>query len=188
MTEKMDVLEIVLPVLVMIILGMLCRKWKLLDQNGVNNMKTLVTNIMLPVAIFHALATAKYSGKIGTLVLIMFIMLLISFGVGFLLKRFMEEPYKKYLPFLVCIYEGGMMAYPLYTSLCGSENLSQIAVLDIAGLLFGFSVYGNAGTNGKRRKDQCKKFILQCIKNSCFYRDGSWNHRRIDGADQPVDG
>ena len=27
MTEKMDVLEIVLPVLVMIILGMLCRKW-----------------------------------------------------------------------------------------------------------------------------------------------------------------
>ena len=103
MTEKMDVLEIVLPVLVMIILGMLCRKWKLLDQNGVNNMKTLVTNIMLPVAIFHALATAKYSGKIGTLVLIMFIMLLISFGVGFLLKRFMEEPYKKYLPFLVCI-------------------------------------------------------------------------------------
>ena len=141
MTEKMDVLEIVLPVLVMIILGMLCRKWKLLDQNGVNNMKTLVTNIMLPVAIFHALATAKYSGKIGTLVLIMFIMLLISFGVGFLLKRFMEEPYKKYLPFLVCIYEGGMMAYPLYTSLCGSENLSQIAVLDIAGLLFGFSVY-----------------------------------------------
>ena len=61
MTEKMDVLEIVLPVLVMIILGMLCRKWKLLDQNGVNNIKTLVTNIMLPVAIFHALATAKYS-------------------------------------------------------------------------------------------------------------------------------
>ena len=61
----MEVLEIVLPVLAMIILGILCRKWKLLDQSGVNNMKTLVTNIMLPVAIFHALATAEYSGKIG---------------------------------------------------------------------------------------------------------------------------
>ena len=42
----MEVLEIVLPVLAMIILGILCRKWKLLDQSGVNNMKTLVTNIM----------------------------------------------------------------------------------------------------------------------------------------------
>lgn len=107
----MEVLEIVLPVLAMIILGILCRKWKLLDQSGVNNMKTLVTNIMLPVAIFHALATAEYSGKIGILVLIMFVMLLISFGAGFWMKRFMDEPYKKYLPFLICIYEGGMMAY-----------------------------------------------------------------------------
>ena len=137
----MKVLEIVLPVLVMIILGIVCRKWKILNQNGIDNMKTLVTNIMLPVAIFHALATAKYSGKIGILVVIMLVMLVVSFGIGFLLRAFMEEPYKKYLPFLVCIYEGGMMAYPLYTSLCGSENLSQIAVLDIAGLLFGFSIY-----------------------------------------------
>ena len=154
----MEVLEIVLPVLAMIILGILCRKWKLLDQSGVNNMKTLVTNIMLPVAIFHALATAEYSGKIGILVLIMFVMLLISFGAGFWMKRFMDEPYKKYLPFLICIYEGGMMAYPLYTSLCGSENLSQIAVLDIAGLLFGFSVYmGMLGQteNGEKINANC---------------------------------
>ena len=35
------------------------QKVETLDQNGVNNMKTLVTNIMLPVAIFHALATAN---------------------------------------------------------------------------------------------------------------------------------
>lgn len=34
----MEVLEIVLPVLAMIILGILCRKWKLLDQSGVNFM------------------------------------------------------------------------------------------------------------------------------------------------------
>ena len=165
----MDVLEIILPVLVMIILGILCRKWKLLDQNGVNNMKILVTNIMLPVAIFHALATAKYSGKIGILVLIMFVMLLISFGVGFWLKRFMEEPYKKYFPFLVCIYEGGMMAYPLYTSLCGSENLSQIAVLDIAGLLFGFSVYmGMLGQTENGEKINAKSLFYSAIKTPAF--------------------
>ncbi len=165
----MDVLKIVLPVLVMIILGILCRKGKLLDQNGVNNMKLLVTNIMLPVAIFHALATAQYSGKMGMLVLIMFVMLLISFGAGFWLKRFMEEPYKKYLPFLVCIYEGGMLAYPLYTSLCGSENLSQIAVLDIAGLLFGFSVYmGMLGQTENGEKINAKSLFYSAIKTPAF--------------------
>ena len=57
----MKVLEIILPVLVMILLGMACKRLKLLDQNGINNMKLLVTQIMLPVAIFHALATAEYN-------------------------------------------------------------------------------------------------------------------------------
>lgn len=50
----MEILEIILPVLVMVILGMACRKGKLLTQSGIDNMKILVTNIMLPVAIFHA--------------------------------------------------------------------------------------------------------------------------------------
>ncbi len=64
----MNVLEIVLPVLVMIVVGMLCRKWKILTRDGINNMKVLVTNVMLPVAIFHALATAEYNKETGILI------------------------------------------------------------------------------------------------------------------------
>ena len=127
----MDVLQIVMPVLVMIILGMLCRKWKILTGEGVANMKVLVTNVMLPVAIFHALATAEYNKETGILILIMLIMLIVSFSLGFVLKPFLKGKYQRYLPFMVSVYEGGLMAYPLYTSLCGSENLSHVAVLDI---------------------------------------------------------
>lgn len=81
----MKVLEIILPVLVMILLGMACKRLKLLDQNGINNMKLLVTQIMLPVAIFQALATAEYNKETGILVGIMFVMLVVSFSIGFLL-------------------------------------------------------------------------------------------------------
>ena len=56
----------------MIVVGMLCRKWKILTRDGINNMKVLVTNVMLPVAIFHALATAEYNKETGILILIMF--------------------------------------------------------------------------------------------------------------------
>ena len=165
----MEILEIILPVLVMVALGMGCRKRKLLNQNGIDNMKILVTNIMLPVAIFHALATAEYSSETGILVLIMFVMLVISFGIGFLLKPFMEETYRKYLPFMVCVYEGGMMAYPLYTSLCGSENLSHIAVLDIAGLLFGFSIYmGLLGQTENGEKFNIKNLVFSALKTPAF--------------------
>ncbi len=166
---EMKVLEIIMPVLVMILLGIWCRKKNVLTQSGIDNIKSLVTNIMLPVAIFHALATAEYTGKIGILVGIMFVMLLISFSVGFLLKPLLEAPYKKYLPYMVCVYEGGMMAYPLYTSLCGSEHLSQIAVLDIAGLLFGFSVYmGMLGQTENGGKISAKALFFSAVKTPAF--------------------
>lgn len=167
--KQMKVLEIISPVLVMIILGILCRKWKLLNKNGIDNMKALVTNIMLPVAIFHALATSDYGAETAKLVGIMFIMLVVSFGIGFLMKPLMTENYRKYLPFMVSVYEGGSMAYPLYTSLCGQENLSQIAVLDIAGLLFGFSIYmGMLGQTENGEKINVKNLAVSAVKTPTF--------------------
>ena len=165
----MDVLQIVTPVLVMIILGMLCRKWKILTGEGVANMKVLVTNVMLPVAIFHALATAEYNKETGILILIMLIMLIVSFSLGFVLKPFLKGKYQRYLPFMVSVYEGGLMAYPLYTSLCGSENLSHVAVLDIAGLLFGFSIYmGMLGQVEDGGKIDVKKLFSSAIRTPAF--------------------
>lgn len=165
----MDVLQIVMPVLVMIILGMLCRKWKILTGEGVANMKVLVTNVMLPVAIFHALATAEYNKETGILILIMLIMLIVSFSLGFVLKPFLKGKYQRYLPFMVSVYEGGLMAYPLYTSLCGNENLSHVAVLDIAGLLFGFSIYmGMLGQVEDGGKIDVKKLFSSAIRTPAF--------------------
>ena len=165
----MDVLQIVMPVLVMIILGMLCRKWKILTGEGVANMKVLVTNVMLPVAIFHALATAEYNKETGILILIMLIMLIVSFSLGFVLKPFLKGKYQRYLPFMVSVYEGGLMADPLYTSLCGSENLSHVAVLDIAGLLFGFSIYmGMLGQVEDGGKIDVKKLFSSAIRTPAF--------------------
>ena len=132
-------------------------------------MKVLVTNVMLPVAIFHALATAEYNKETGILILIMLIMLIVSFSLGFVLKPFLKGKYQRYLPFMVSVYEGGLMAYPLYTSLCGSENLSHVAVLDIAGLLFGFSIYmGMLGQVEDGGKIDVKKLFSSAIRTPAF--------------------
>ena len=70
---------------------------------------------------------------------------------------------------MVSVYEGGLMAYPLYTSLCGQENLSQIAVLDIAGLLFGFSIYmGMLGQTENGEKINAKSLALSAVKTPAF--------------------
>lgn len=137
----MDILKVVAPVFVLILLGMLCRQSGFLSDSGVGDMKKLVTRIILPVAIFHALATAEYSGQTALVVAVMFVSILISFGAGMLVRPLMKPPFRKYIPYMVSVYEGGMIAYPLFANLCGSEHLSYMAMLDIAGLLFGFSVY-----------------------------------------------
>ncbi len=135
----MKVLAVILPVLTMIILGFACRKTGEISKDCVNGLKFLASKVMLPVSVFHALATASLDG--GTVIpeIIILAMLVLTFGAGFFMRRFMKEPYKRYILFMVCVYEGGMLAYPLYTSICGMENLAHIAILDIAGILFGFS-------------------------------------------------
>ena len=88
----MQVLEVVFPVLAMILLGIMCRRLHFISREGIDNIKFLVTKIVLPVAIFHALGTVEYSGRTLVLIAIMFVMLVVSFGIGFLLRPLMPEP------------------------------------------------------------------------------------------------
>lgn len=135
------VLTVLFPIAAMIFIGVWCRRAGFLTGEGIENIKKLVTKIVLPVAIFHALSTADYNRDTAIVVGVFLALDLLTFGVGFLLKRFVPEAYRKYIPFMVSLYEGGMIAYPLYANLCGTENLSYMAMLDIPGLLFGFSIY-----------------------------------------------
>lgn len=137
----MEMLKALFPVLGMMLIGMFCRKSRLLSEKGFQDLKTLMTQIILPIAVFHALATAEYSMQLFGLVELMLVFMILPFLLGYVLRPVIPKPYSRYTPFMVAVYEGGMVAYPLYASLCGSENLSQIALLDIAGVLFGFGVY-----------------------------------------------
>lgn len=140
----MGALGSLLKILVMMAIGIFCRKSNLLSRTGTSEIKKLITSIVLPVAIFNALAMAEYDRKMVMLFLIILVLLLIAFGVGFLASPILPEPYKRYLPFVTSVYEGGMMAFPLYMSLFGEEKLSNIAIFDIATMLFCFSVFISA--------------------------------------------
>lgn len=165
----MEVLAIILPVLTMILLGFVFRKTKMLSKDCVSGLKFLASKVMLPVSVFHAIATASLDGGTVILEIIMLVMLVTTFGIGFFMRRFMEEPYRRYIPFMVCVYEGGMLAYPLYTSICGMENLANIAILDIAGILFGFSVYtGLLSQVDEPGKVDVKRLIKDAFKNPLF--------------------
>lgn len=141
---KVEALGSLLKILIMLAIGVFCRKTDLLSETGTNELKKLVTSIVLPIAIFNALAIAEYDTNMVLLFLIILALLLLAFGVGFLAAPILQEPYRRYLPFVTSVYEGGMIAFPLYISLFGEEKLSNIAIFDIATMLFCFSVFISA--------------------------------------------
>ena len=138
-----QIFKTVLPVLFMLFLGMICRKSNYISADCVDGIKKIVVNIMLPIAVFHGLATSVLGKETIFNIGMMFVILCVTFILGFVLKHFIRKPYDKYLPFIACGYEGGMIGYSLYTGLVGVENLSVIAVIDIAALLFTFSIMSN---------------------------------------------
>ena len=101
-----QIFTILLPIAVMIGLGAWCRASGFLTEGGIENIKKLITKIVLPAAIFHALSTADYSSKTAVVVALVFAVELLTFAAGFLLRRFLPEAYGKYIPFMVCLYEG----------------------------------------------------------------------------------
>ncbi len=137
----METLQIVAPVLVMIIIGMSCDKWQIITQAGVDNIKKYITTIALPVCVFHAVSTAAYNKNVVIVLTLMLLVAIVGFLAGFALKGLINEPYRKYFPYLITIYEGGMMAYPLYQSLMGTENMSNIALIDVSCGVFAFGIY-----------------------------------------------
>ncbi len=137
----METLQIVAPVLVMIIIGMACDKWQIISQAGVDNIKKFITTIALPVCVFHAVSTADYNKNVVIVLVIMMLVSVVGFLLGFLFKRVVGEPHRKYFPYIMTIYEGGMMAYPLYQSLMGVENMSNIALIDVSCGIFAFGIY-----------------------------------------------
>lgn len=160
----MNVLEVILPVLLLMAVGFVGRRLKFLTADGVDSIKNIVMKVILPVAIFNALASATFSGESLVAIGVLLAVIVVSFGVGFLLRKLVREPYGKYLPFVVSVYEGGLFGYALYVSLVGKDNLSYIAILDIAGLLFGFGVYMNV----LRRVETGEKFSMRSFAATAF--------------------
>ncbi len=137
----MNTLQVIVPVYTMLLLGILCNKINLISQTGVDNIKKYITSVPLPLTIFHAVSTASYNRDIILVFAIMLTTVIIALFLGFLIKGIVPEPYKKYFPYIMTIYEGGMMAFPLYQNLMGSENMSNIAIIDMPCAIFAFGIY-----------------------------------------------
>lgn len=140
MTLFLQISEMVLPVLLALGLGWLCKTRRLFGTDGLAALKAIIGKITLPVVLFNAFFTADYSLNLLFIFVVVFGCCALALGAGFLLRG-MVKPYDRFFPFLITGFEGGMLGYALYGLLAGTENISTFAMVDIGQTVFAYTAF-----------------------------------------------
>lgn len=164
MELALRIAQMVLPVIVMIGLGLVCRKKQYIDNKGLLGLKGLIGNITLPVVLFNAFLTAEYNMR----VLLVFVVVYAGFGLalwfGFLTRGFVK-PYDRFMPFLLSSAEGGMLGYALFALIGDSGSSAMFATVDIGQTVFAYTVYLSALKITDGRKTGVKDILLNMVSN-----------------------
>ena len=154
----------VLPIVLMLLLGMMCKRKNILTAEGLAGVKGLVSDICLPVVLFNAFFTASYS----LTVVVTFAAVYIGFGAalfaGFMLRRLVGE-HGRFFPFLLTSAEGGMLGYALYGMLMGEQ--SGFAAADLGQTVFAYTCFLGALTLTDGRKPKAGDLIKNMVTNKC---------------------
>lgn len=165
----MNTVSIVAPVIVMLLIGYICKITGFIKEEGIVNIKKYITGIAIPVLVFHAVSVAEYNVRTIIVFGLMMAAMVIGLVVGYLSQKLVPEPFRKYYPFLVTAYEGGMLCYPLYQSLCGEEHFSNIVIVDLAACVFVFGVYiGLLQLVDRGEPFSVKRLAINAIKTPSF--------------------
>ena len=153
MSGFMEVLRTVLPVVLMIAIGMLCRRRRLLTREGVNGLKNVVVSITLPAVLIHAFASTEYTPMDVAVPLMMFVVCVLAWLAGRWMGRLLRMR-SRFVPFLTTGFEAGMLGYALFHMLYGAEHTAEFARVDLGQVLFVFTLYKVLlGMEGRERAD-----------------------------------
>ena len=140
MDKLFGVLQTVIPVLLMIAVGVLCKQKKIISRQGITGLKTFVFYITLPFVVFKAFYNTEYNVDMIIIATAVFLVTAILLYLGFLYKRITKSPMHT-TPFLMTGFEAGMLGFALYSLLFGSDKISYFATVDLGHELFIFIVF-----------------------------------------------
>lgn len=166
MAQTLSVLEMVLPVIVMLFIGYFCRVSGILTKDGLNGIKSVISNITLPVVLFKAFYATSYSLNSLFMFSVVFISCSLALGCGFLLNRFVPD--SRLMPYLLSGFEVGMLGYALFGLLAGPDQLSYMATVDLGQVLFVFTVYLTLLKNATGQKPSLREMLKEMSKNPAF--------------------
>lgn len=160
MMHLFRVMQVVLPIAVPILLGILFKRKQILSSACIAGMKTFVMQFGIPCLLFNAYLTCSFGGEtLLTMGLVLLLTLILAF-IAFRLRKTVRWNYHN-LPMMFAITEGGF-GVPLMLVLFGTAHTFRIAALDLAQTLVGvpiITVLSADSSGGLQLKQILKKLV-----------------------------
>lgn len=163
----MLILEIaskIVPILLLIMLGMMLSKFRVIRQESIDDFKKIVVSISLPALLYNAFSTTKFETQYLILIVSVFSICIFMLYCGFLFARFFRVT-NKYIPLMFSGFEAGMMGYALFLALFGAEKMYAFAIIDLGQVLFVFFVLTTILKKRDGESSTLQSTILSFIKS-----------------------
>ncbi|MBR1972259.1 MAG: AEC family transporter [Oscillospiraceae bacterium] len=129
MEKFLTVAQVVAPIFVSILLGMLAKKKSWVSPEGIQGFQDFVMKIGLPCVVFNSCLTADMGAEsVSSMAFVLPLMILSTLWAFRARKK--QFPYYN-LPQLFCAQETGMLGIPLFMILFGADQAYRVGVLDL---------------------------------------------------------
>jgi hypothetical protein len=140
MEQTTQILNRVLPIILLILLGFWVRRRKFLAESTIDDLRKLVVNLALPAVLFVTFLQLELKASYLVVFALIFAVCVLLLGLGHLFKRLFNVR-SEYFPFLMTGFEYGMLGVSLFGGAYGLEKLGTIAVLALGHEIFIWFVF-----------------------------------------------
>jgi predicted permease len=137
MNEIILVIIKTLPIILTLLLGVWIKKANFPSIETIRGITKFVLNISLPCLLFSSLFQAKIEPMLLILSAMVFAVCLLTFLLGFLIKKLQKSP-NQFYPSIFTTFLTGPLGFPLFIAYFGAENLYKLAILDVGNTVFHF--------------------------------------------------
>lgn len=125
-------ISVVLPIFIIILLGYIIKKLKLIDDHVVTTMNNLVFTLALPAMLFKDIATSNFHESFNLkLVLLSLSITLISFIVFWIFAKFFVKDHYSIGSFVQASFRGNfaIIGLPIIASITGNDNTATASLI-----------------------------------------------------------
>lgn len=180
----------IVPITLIVIMGYLLKKYKLLDKHTIGNMNSLCFKFFLPILTFSNIIHTNVKEIIDSKLLIYaMISIVVIITISIFIVPFFEKERKKQGSMIQGIYRSNfvILGIPLTSNIAGEKASATAAILIMVVIpLYNFFAVVILSIYGGQSKIKLKEIALQVIKNPMIIASLSGILISVTGINLPI--